>query len=785
MNTAHIREYDNALQTVEEHCINVAKYAAQSGRQVKMERLAALSGLLHDMGKMSDDFEKYIRGSKEFSRGSIDHCFAGAKYLLEAAGGDASLHKTACLLGRVILSHHGLHDWITEDCEDYYLYRTGKDDRYAQIAENFKGLSYSSEIRALLEAAEKEYAEIRASMKKLVTEMALPDSRSKNKALAFFYGMTERLLTSMLIDADRTDTAQFMSGTAEEKEVDTAVLWEEMNGKLQSKLSAFTDYGKIALQRKSISQRCYEFAKNEVGCCKLVVPTGGGKTLSSLRFAIEYCRRHGKKRIIYVAPFLSILEQNSDEIRCVAGDEAFLEHHSDAAFKMEQNGGEELQNYELHCERWNSPVIATTMVQFLNTLFSDKTSSVRRLHRLCDSVIIIDEIQSLPIKCVWLFDLAMNYLTRICGAAVVLCSATQPQFEKLKGYPLLIDANSMTGDITKDLEVFKRTEIINAVTKSGMTFEDAAQLCADKQKEYASLLAIVNTKAAAKALYQQIKSIADVETVHLSTNMCPQHRREAIKLLRQKLKNNKPVICVSTQLIEAGVDVSFGCVVRSLAGMDSAAQAAGRCNRHGEKGRICPVYLVNLSEEKLGSLGEIKSAQDVSRELLGGVTDDTDMLGVEFMAKYFDKFYGENKEKLGFPIKQPKTDLVELLSLNSDRSTVCGRRQPDMTSQAFKTAGQNFSVIDEFGSGVIAPYNDEAMQLIAQLNESHTPAQVNALMRKAQQYMVNVNDRKLNELASLGAVFALKSGVYALDERYYGSECGMTDEPTADGTIIL
>lgn len=635
-------------------------------------------------------------------------------------------------------------------------------------------------------AAEKEYAEIRAEMKKLVTDMSLPDIRSKNKALAFYYGMTERLLTSMLIDADRTDTAQFMSGAAEKKEVNTAELWEEMNVNLQNKLSTFTDSGRIALQRKSISERCYEFAKNEVGCCKLVVPTGGGKTLSSLRFAIEYCRRHGKKRIIYVAPFLSILEQNSDEIRSVAGSEAFLEHHSDAAFKMEQNGsGDELQNYELHCERWNSPVIATTMVQFLNTLFSDKTSSVRRMHRLCDSVIIIDEIQSLPIKCVWMFDLAINFLTRVCGAAVVLCSATQPQFEKLKGYPLLIDANSITGDITEDLEVFKRTEIINAVTQGGMTFEDAARLCADKQKEYASLLAIVNTKAAAKALYQQIKSITDVETVHLSTNMCPQHRREAIKILRQKLKNNEPVICVSTQLIEAGVDVSFGCVVRSLAGMDSAAQAAGRCNRHGEKGRLCPVYLVNLSEEKLGSLSEIQSAQDVSRELLGGVADDTDMLGVEFMAKYFDKFYGENKDKLGFPVKQPKTDLVELLSLNSDRSTVCGRRQPDMTSQAFKTAGQNFSVIDDFGSGVIAPYNDEAKQLIAQLNEFHTPAQVNALMRKAQQYMVNVNDRKLNELASLGSVFALKSGVYALDERYYDSEYGLTDEPTADGAIIL
>lgn len=785
MNTAHIREYDNALQTVEEHCKNVAKYAAQFGGQVKMERLAALSGLLHDMGKLSDDFEEYIHGSTEFSRGSIDHCFAGARYLLETTRGDVSMQRTACLLGRVILSHHGLHDWITEDCKDYYLYRTGKDDRYAQIAENFKGLSYSGEIKTLLEAAEKEYEEIRASMKRLVTEMALPDSRSKNKALAFYYGMTERLLTSMLIDADRTDTAQFMSGAAEEKEVDAASLWEQMNMKLQDKLSTFTDRGRIAMQRKSISERCYEFAKSEVGCCKLVVPTGGGKTLSSLRFAIEYCRRHGKKRIIYVAPFLSILEQNSDEIRSVAGDEAFLEHHSDAAFKMEQSGGEELQNYELHCERWNSPVIATTMVQFLNTLFSDKTSSVRRMHRLCDSVIIIDEIQSLPIKCVWLFDLAINYLTRICGAAVVLCSATQPQFEKLKGYPLLIDESSMTGDITEDLEVFKRTEIINLVTSGGITFQETARLCADKQKEYTSLLAIVNTKSAAKALYQQIRRITDVETVHLSTNMCPQHRRETIKFLRQKLKNNEPVICVSTQLIEAGVDVSFGCVVRSLAGMDSAAQAAGRCNRHGEKGRICPVYLVNLSEEKLVGLSDIQSAQDVSRDLLGGVTDDTDMLGVEFMAKYFDKFYGENKDKLGFPIKQPRTDLVELLSLDSERSTVCGRRQPDMTSQAFKTAGQNFSVIDEFGSGVIAPYNDEAKQLIAQLNEFHTPTQVNVLMRKAQQYMVNVNNRKLNELSSLGAVFALKSGVYALDERYYGSEYGMTDEPTADGAIIL
>ena len=788
MNVAHIRTSDNTEQSVEEHCVNTADYAEIYGKKVNLEKSARLLGLLHDIGKLSSDFDKYIHGDACFVRGSIDHCFAGAKFLYRLAEDDISLQKTAKLLGRVILSHHGLHDWVTDECKDYYIYRIGKNERYDEILMNLRELSYYSDCMGLLKEADDEYKIIRCKLKNLVIDMRLKDGKHKNTALAFYYGMTERLLTSVLIDADRTDTTRFMSFTYLEHIINYKELWENMNLNMQKKLNSFSDkIDKISLQRKSISDRCAKFAENVIGCCKLIVPTGGGKTLSSLRFAIEYCRQHNKEKIIYVAPFLSILEQNSDEIRSITGDESFLEHHSDAAYKIVENDdADELRNYELHSDCWDSPVIATTMVQFLNTLFSDKTTSVRRMHNLCSAVIIIDEIQSLPLKCVYMFDLAMNFLSHICGSTIVLCSATQPPFEMLKEYPLLIDSKypSMTGDVTKDFEIFRRTSIVSVLRQNGYTFEEAASMCIDEQKKYKNILFIVNTKLAAKKLYQLIKQKTDVDIIHLSTNMCPQHRRENISFVREKLKNDEPIICVTTQLIEAGVDISFGCVIRSIAGMDNAAQAAGRCNRNGEHNFICPVFLINLTEENLSGLAEITSARDISQMMIDAVPDDTDFLGVDFISKYFDKFYKENNDKLCFPIKKPKTNLMELLSLNYERSQMI-RKQPDMSSQAFKTAGQAFSVIDDNTKGIIVPYNQYAQKIIAELNRPHNSAEINMLLKKAQPYMVNVYQNTLNDLEKESAIFGLMSGVIALDVRFYDKEYGLTYDQSANGAIFL
>lgn len=277
--------------------------------------------------------------------------------------------------------------------------------------------------------------------------------------------MLERFLQSCLIDADRTDTADFIGNTKSE-EPDVFKVWEKMGERMTKRLNSFSEEtDRISLLRKDISNRCAEFADHHIGTVRLVVPTGGGKTLSSLRFAIEYCKKFGMKKIIYTAPFMSILEQNSDEFRKVAGEENFLEHHSDMFAKIDDD--EEISVLELACERWTSPVIATTMVQFLNALFSGKMAALRRFHRLSKAVIIIDEIQSIPIKCVHLFNLAVNFLTRIMGAAVVLCSATQPVFDKTRYALILDEQSSMTGDFAEDFKAFHRTRAVPVVKNEG------------------------------------------------------------------------------------------------------------------------------------------------------------------------------------------------------------------------------------------------------------------------------------------------------------------------------
>ena len=601
--------------------------------------------------------------------------------------------------------------------------------------------------------------------------------------------MLERFLQSCLIDADRTDTADFMSDSSTENTYDTKALWNTMSDRMQAKCDRFAERtDPISVQRCSISDRCAAFAKHPVKCCRLIVPTGGGKTLSSLRFAIEYCKKYGKQKILYTAPFMSILEQNSDEIRGIAGDENFTEHHSNLLAEIETR--EELAEYELRTEKWDAPVIATTMVQLLNTLFSGKSSCVRRMHRLSDAVIIIDEVQSIPLKCVHLFNLAVNFLTHICGAVVVLCSATQPTMEQTD-YPLLLDADSsMTGDTAEDFAAFHRTDVISSVTPYGFTYEETADFCAEKYTESGNLLLIVNTKAAAKTLFHCMQvRCPDAMVMHLSTNLCPAHRREKIAAMRAALKAGQPLICVTTQLIEAGVDISFRCVVRSLAGLDNAAQAAGRCNRNGESQTPCPVYLIKLKEENVSRLEGVQAAQRITQSVLDheGLTD---YLSYEVQSKYFELLYHDEQQKLSYPNptepKEPMLTLLELLSLNryyiSDMPKEM-KRKLQFSAQAFKTAGILFEVIDSRTQDIIVPFNDDAKQLIEELDGDLSPEQCREHLRRAQKYTVSIyNLRKLDEI---GAVRKLLSGVIALEPRFYDADCGIVTEGAEQEVLIF
>ncbi len=784
--TAHIRLLDKEEQSVEEHCIQTAVLASEYGKSIGLEKTAKIAGCLHDIGKLTSVFNDYIHGDNSYKRGNIDHSFAGARYLKEIAAksADNNFYKTASLIGRVILAHHGLRDWVNEDAEDIYKIRTDKEMNYTEIIENFNSSDLNRDINSAFAESVDEVKSVRAELKKI--------SDNKEK-FAFYLGMMERCLLSCLIDADRTDTADFMSGSDNGIKFDTKQLWNDMQKRLDKKLQGFSSKtDRISQQRRSISDRCFDFASNDVSICKLIVPTGGGKTLSSLRFAVEYAKRHDMKKIIYIAPFMSILEQNSDEIRNIAGESAFLEHHSDMLADAAADD-EYLKEYELRTEKWDTPVIATTMVQFLNCLFSGKTTAVRRMHRLSEAVIIIDEVQSVPLRCVYMFNLAINFLSKICNSTIVLCSATQPPFEELNDFPLILDENSsMTGETTNDFNAFRRTELIYQKKSGGFSYDEAAQFCFTQFQKHGSLLVVVNTKSSAKEIYKRLQNTENASVFHLSTNMCPQHRRNCINEMKEKLSSQEPVICVTTQLIEAGVDISFGCVVRSLAGMDNAAQAAGRCNRNGEHNRICPVYIIHIWEEILGSLAEIKNAQNVSRELFE-ITENDNYLSVDMLSVYFKKLYtsAENKRKLRYPLPETTDqDMINLLSLNIHRVK---NKHPDLTfcGQAFKKAGFLFEVIDSDTKAVIVPYNDEANEIINALGSEHNQKEIIKLLRKAQKYSVNVYSGTQKRLEDESAVDDLQCGnndkciVKILKKEFYDNDFGITTEGGLQEVLIL
>lgn len=780
---AHINSED--VQTVLEHCQNTAKAASIFAAGFGGENIAQLQGLLHDGGKLTERFCQYILGNSHDKRGDIDHSYAGAKYICELADekDKNKYYNVSRLIARTIVSHHGLHDWIDDDFEDYFEKRVGKNDDYELIRKNIDELFGRENLIDFLEKAQKEYEALRKSIRDFAENRP-----QKNDEFAFYLGMLERIFQSVIIDADRIDAASFMDKEPIDEDYNVEKLWKNMHNEIEKKVCSFSKYNDaISIQRQNISERCAKFAENKVGICRMVVPTGGGKTLSSLRFAIEYCCEHGKERIVYAAPFMSILEQNSDVIRKIAGNENFIEHHSNAFADLSDSEDlEELREYELHAERWDSPVIATTTVQLLNTLFSAKMTCVRRMHRLVNSVIIIDEVQSIPLKCINLFNLAINFLTKICGTTVVLCSATQPAVDITK-YPIALDEKkSMTGDFSEDFRIFHRSDIVSDITPYGFDYDEAAVFCRKCFDDTGNLLVIVNTKAAALNLYKRLKeSCSDEATViHLSTNMCPQHRREIIKKIRSLLNDKEPVICISTQLIEAGVDISFRCVVRSAAGLDSAVQAAGRCNRNGECENVCQVHIIKLKEENLGSLSEIKIAQSIFSSMLRS-EKYTDYQSDEAVSAYFSQLFFEEKSLLSYNIKDCgiNTTILNLLALNKDRYDASPMTMRKYSCQAFKTAGLLFNVIDNRANDVIVPYNDEAEKIIEELRSSGK--NTTALLRRAQKYTVSVYKGTEKKLGENNAVYQLENGTLVLEKRFYSKDFGVSIEGAEQEVLMF
>ena len=436
------------------------------------------------------------------------------------------------------------------------------------------------------------------------------------------------------------------------------------------------------------------------------------------------------------------------------------------------------------------------MVQFLEALFGGGTRGARRMHQLANSVLVFDEVQTLPVSCVHLFNNAVNFLAEQCNSTVVLCTATQPllhQVDAKFGAIRLAERHEIMPDVRCLFARLKRVEVLDRRKPGGWTHEEVTELALTEVQNTGSCLVIVNTKAAARRIFELASPSLDRKSIcHLSTDMCPAHRKAKLARVKDRLANRQRILCVSTQLIEAGVDVDFRVVIRFLAGLDSIAQAAGRCNRNGapEPGIV---YIINPAEENLNHLPDIAIGRDKTQELLDNHRDDPQrypggLLDPAALEDYYQDYFFERKDEMGYlvpPSKVGRNDtLLRLLSDNYLADKDHEKRHRPSTlffKQAFMTAGNAFKAIDAPTQGIIVPYGKAGKELVNDLCAAPVMERQYALLRTAQQYLVNVFPHVLKALHEASALHAIdkETRIFCLDPRHYSLNFGLSTSPVS------
>lgn len=416
------------------------------------------------------------------------------------------------------------------------------------------------------------------------------------------------------------------------------------------------------------------------------------------------------------------------------------------------------------------------------------------MHQLANAVLVFDEIQTVPVNCVHLFNNAINFLLEHCGSTAVLCTATQPLLngvDKNKGALRFTEENEIMPDVKRLFDNLKRVEVLNRRKSGGWTNDEVLHLALGEVDQSGSCLVIVNTKKSAQALFRLSDGKTETQTYHLSTSMCPAHRKEILSSIRRLLDDKSPVLCISTQLIEAGVDIDFGSVIRFMAGLDSVAQAAGRCNRHKRRA-IGRVHVINPSDESLDMLKDIRCGRDVTERLLAeavaGEWDfDGNLLGPNAMERYFNYYFFARRDEMSYPVSAQtigrEDTLLNLLSVNSTALSEFGRSHnvaPNIyLRQSFMSAAKAFRAIDAPTRGIIVPYGKEGKELIGELCAAFEVERQRDLLRKAQQYTVNVFPHDLKRLQEQRAVQEIQEGIdiLYLDARYYSKDFGLGFTP--------
>lgn len=534
------------------------------------------------------------------------------------------------------------------------------------------------------------------------------------------------MLFSCLVDADFLDTERFMRPNTLKRGdfSDLEELYKRYNAYIM-------DWGnptnKLNKKRTEIREECINAAHGQEGIYTLTVPTGGGKTIASLGFALEHAMQHkNKERIIYVIPYTSIIEQTADVFRSIVGSENVVEHHMNVDYddaEFGDNKQKENERKKLATENWDAPIIVTTNVQFFESLYGNKTSRCRKLHNIANSIVIFDEAQMLPndylIPCMRAIrELVSNY-----HVTAVLCTATQPSLNKY--FTEDVQLHEICSNVDDLYDFFRR------VHYEKTDFEDTEALIA-QLNIHKQVLCIVNSKKAAQKIFDGLNGDG---CYHLSTFMYPQHRRKILAEVRERLKNNLPCKLVATSLVEAGVDVDFPVVYREIAGLDSIIQAAGRCNRENKRPleeSIVYIFEIENDDTKIPSF--IRLPREITQMVMRDFNDISSTVAIK---KYFDQLHVNKGESL---------DMHNILGMSDKR-------------MLFKDIASDFKIIGETGRGVFIPCDDASKKLLEQLRAG---VRNRSLMRKAGQYIVNVYENQFLKLQGAGVIDVVDENINVL-----------------------
>lgn len=712
---AHLRsETDKKEQPLYEHIKNVAELSKKFSECLILSDYAEIIGMLHDIGKYSNRFQQRINGNDKIK---VDHSTCGAQEAFKMK----LLMAAFCIAG-----HHGgiPNIGVRSDSENDPTL-TGRLKRNTE--------DYSAWINEVDRSKFKPIAEP-------FTKNRIP------------YTFILRFLFSCLVDADYLDTENFMSNGAvlRDSGEDLTYLLNLLNKHIEKWQNPS---GKLNILRTQMLNECIDVGKNcNEKLFTLTVPTGGGKTISSMAFALNYAVKHSKKRIIYVIPYTSIIEQNAEVFRKIFGMNNVLENHSNVDFDSLDN--ETKIQMMLAAENWNSPIVVTTAVQFFESMFSNKPSKCRKIHNIADSVVIFDEAQMLPLDYLLPCATAIRQLAENYNSAVVLCTATQPNFQSIL-------------NLTEKNNKLQLTEICKSAEKMAddfrrVNFKYEGKLEDDEialeLKQCKQVLCIVNKKAHAQKIYSMLGE--SDENFHLSTYMYPAHRQQVLDEIRKRLDEDKPCRVVSTSLVEAGVDIDFPTVYRAISGIDSILQAGGRCNRENKRNSAESVVHIFNTDEVL-------SYQQTNTDAAMAV-----------IKKYGDKIYLPEAIKMYFDDLYYYRDIDKTHKVFDKKDIIhC------LTNLEFETVSQRFKMIEN-DTKALYICTDENKEEINQLRNGNYTKE---LFRSLQKYVVNLYEKDFNKLNEVCAIEYVDNSFYILaDNKYYSSKSGITfpDDNTVKGIFI-